>query len=181
MLNDSFKCNDTARLSSHEGNAYDYNLTRHGAAEGCYSRRVETCRLSAPFCPPKGELMLSAAPTHPKASFFCCYSGLPYRLRLPFPCAAGANTDAEGGGGARHRHSFPPVWWRRSPPGSEAAPFCPAPAAGEDSMAQHPKHLPKSQPGASQPGTPAHHCEALGINTFDLLNRSHHRRRLRIV
>lgn len=45
-------------------------------------------------------------------------------------------------------------------------------------MAQHPKHLPKSQPGASQPGTPAaHHCEAPGIITFDLLNRSHYRGR----
>lgn len=161
MLNYSFKCNDTAHsqcyypLLWHRSlNAYDYSLTWHGATQVCYSR-PDT------FLSSRGQP--SVACINPKASSSCRISGLPHRLRLPLPCAAGAIADAEGGGGARNCHSFPPVWWRRSSPSSEAASFCSAPAAGENSMAQHPQHLPKSQPGTSQPGTPAHHCEALGV------------------
>lgn len=88
------------------------------------------------------------------------FSGLPHWLCLPLPCTSRANANTEGGGGAGDRHGLSPVWWWWRPPSAEAASFCPAPAAGEDPMAQHPQHVPESQPGASQPGTPAHHCEA---------------------
>jgi len=106
----------------------------------------------------------TACPPFSNISLWCFFSGLPFRLRLPFPCAAGAVADAEGGGGAGNCDSLPSVWWRRPPPVSEAAPVCSAPAAGKDPMAQHPQHLPESQSGASEPGTPAHHCENLRMS-----------------